>query len=112
DIDTIQSNYYKAVNSEWLNGTWTSSLTPLYNEFTRIQIEINEQLQSDFEKMASGDIEPDTEDMKEFIKLYQKAFDFSIRNSESVSASRKILNEITTINSFRELANISKDWVL
>ncbi|HEM5553778.1 hypothetical protein HO878_10535 [Streptococcus suis] len=39
---TIQTNFYQAINKDWLNGGWLSSGTPFYNEFTRLQMEVDE----------------------------------------------------------------------
>lgn len=109
---TVQSNFYQTINKDWLNGGWISSGSPFYNEFTRIQIEVDEQLRSDFEKMASGVIEPQTEDQIEFIKLYKKGLDFAARGTDGVTTARTILDEMTVVDSFATLAPISQEWLL
>ncbi|HEM3174282.1 TPA: M13 family metallopeptidase [Streptococcus suis] len=108
---TIQTNFYQAINKDWLNGGWLSSGTPFYNEFTRLQMEVDEQLKSDFDKMVAGQLEPQSEDLVEFIKLYQQGLDFTKREEDGVRVARMILDEMMGITSFSELKSLSQDWI-
>ncbi|MGQ7427494.1 hypothetical protein ACTGWY_10625, partial [Streptococcus suis] len=100
-----------AINRDWLNGGWLSSGTPFYNEFTRLQMEVDEQLKLDFDKMVAGQLEPQSEDLVEFIKLYQQGLDFAKREEDGVRVARMILDEMMGITSFSELKSLSQDWI-
>lgn len=108
----FQSNFYMTVNKEWLNGVWISPSMPGYNEFTRLQIENNDILRQDIEKLVSGEIEATTSDQIEFIKLYKKGFNYSARREDGIDSSLPYLEEMKAIRSFDELQRNLENWIM
>lgn len=109
---TIQTNFYQTINKEWLNGSWVSSALPGYNEFTRLQMAINDQLLADLQTMADGQLATTTPDQAEFVKLYKKGFDVQTRRADGVESVKPLLDEMTAVQSFDELLAASQDWII
>ncbi|MGQ7425494.1 hypothetical protein ACTGVR_13835, partial [Streptococcus suis] len=63
------------------------------------------------DKMVAGQLEPQSEDLVEIIKLYQQGLDFTKREEDGVRVARMILDEMMGITSFSELKSLSQDWI-
>ncbi|MDR0921651.1 MAG: M13 family peptidase [Lactobacillales bacterium] len=108
----IQDDLYEAVNGEWIASAEIPADKPATGGFNQLVEENEKLLLDDFAPMLSGEIEAPTNDLKEFIKFYKKASDFTTRNAEGVEPIRRYLKKIEDLKSFDDFKADLAEWIL
>lgn len=107
--ELIKSDFYKAVNGEWLEKAQIPGDKPSISAFLELHLEI-EELLMDLTKKWSDNPKDLNDNMKKYIKLYQMTTDFDQREKLGAKPFDKILNQIKELKSLDDLAASFKDF--
>ncbi|MFA7055820.1 MAG: hypothetical protein WC134_04765, partial [Acholeplasmataceae bacterium] len=100
--EQIKTNYYEAVNGEWLENAVIPGDQPSISAFLELHLGIEKTLMdltSTWEKDQTGL----NDNLKKFIKLYQMTKDFDKRNELGTKPFQVILDKINKLNSLKDL---------
>ncbi|MDX9691868.1 MAG: hypothetical protein RBT45_05370, partial [Acholeplasmataceae bacterium] len=100
--ELIKTNYYEAVNGQWLDQASIPSDTPSMSAFYELHLGIEEtlkELTAKWEKDQTGL----NDNLKKFIKLYQMTKDFDKRNALGTKPFEVVLNKIKSLNDLNDL---------
>lgn len=100
--EQIKTNYYEAVNGEWLENAVIPGDQPSISAFLELHLDIEKTLMdltSTWEKDQTGL----NDNLKKFIKLYQMTKDFDKRNELGTKPFQVILDKINKLNSLKDL---------
>jgi putative endopeptidase len=109
--ELIKSNFYEAVNSEWLEKAVIPDDQPSVSTFLELNLGIEKtlmKLTSKWEKDQSGL----NDNLKKFIKLYKMTKDFDKRNELGTKPFEIILNKINQLNNLKDLEAAYNDFTL
>jgi putative endopeptidase len=109
--ELIKSNFYEAVNGEWLEKAVIPGDQPSVSAFLELHLGIEKtlmKLTSKWEKDPSSL----NDNLKKFIKLYKMTKDFDKRNELGTKPFELILNKINKLNSLKDLEAAYYDFTL
>ena len=106
---SIKDDFYDAVNGEWLATAEIPSDHSSTGGFMDLVDDVDENLMKDFAEMRSGAKEPNTPELKEFIKFYEIAADFKKRDEDGVKPLLPYLKQIEDLKSWDDVnANLKE----
>jgi len=109
--EQIKTNFYEAVNGEWMEKAVIPSDQPVVSAFLELHLGIEKTLMdltSEWEK----DQEKLNENLKKYIKFYQMTKDFDKRNELGSKPFEVILNKIQQLNNLKDLDNVFEELIL
>lgn len=99
----IQDDLYEAVNADWLKKAKIRADMPSTSSFTDLYLSIEDDMRSDTEDFAAGKKET-PEYLKNFVKLYQLANDWSAREKDAKDQIKSLLNRLEKVESFADFS--------
>ena len=109
--ELIKSNFYKAVNDDWLETAEIPGDQPSVSAFLELNLGIEKTLMdltSKWEKDQTGL----NDALKQYLKLYQMTKDFDKRNALGTKPFEMILDRIRALNTLQDLESVFKDLTL
>lgn len=104
---TVASNFYQAVNKDWLLKTKIPADSPSIDNFYTLDEDIKGKLKKDIKNLGEGKESSDITGMSEFITFYKAASDYKQREKDGLEPLKPYLKEIEDIKDLNDLANKS-----
>ena len=104
---TVASNFYQAVNKDWLLKTKIPADSPSIDNFYTLNEDIKGKLKKDIKNLGEGKETSDITGMSEFITFYKAASDYKQREKDGLEPLKPYLKEIEDIKDLNDLANKS-----
>ena len=104
---TIASNFYQAVNKEWLLKAKIPVDSPSIDSFYTLDEDVKGKLKKDIKNLGEGKETSDITGMSEFITFYKAASDYKQREKDGLEPLKPYLKEIEDIKDLNDLANKS-----
>ena len=104
---TVASNFYQAVNKDWLLKTKIPADSPSIDNFYTLDEDIKGKLKKDIKNLVEGKETSDITGMSEFITFYKAASDYKQREKDGLEPLKPYLKEIEDIKDLNDLASKS-----
>ena len=104
---TVTSNFYQAVNKDWLLKTKIPADSPSIDNFYTLDEDIKGKLKKDIKNLGEGKETSDITGMSEFITFYKAASDYKQREKDGLEPLKPYLKEIEEIKDLNDLASKS-----
>ena len=104
---TVASNFYQAVNKEWLLKAKIPADSPSIDNFYTLGEDIKGKLKKDIKNLGEGKETSDITGMSEFITFYKAASDYKQREKDGLEPLKPYLKEIEDIKDLNDLASKS-----
>lgn len=104
---TVASNFYQAVNKDWLLKTKIPADSPSIDNFYTLDEDIKGKLKKDIKYLGEGKETSDITGMSEFITFYKAASDYKQREKDGLEPLKPYLKEIEDIKDLNDLASKS-----
>lgn len=104
---TVASNFYQAVNKDWLLKTKIPVDSPSIDSFYTLDEDVKGKLKKDIKNLGEGKETSDITGMSEFITFYKAASDYKQREKDGLEPLKPYLKEIEDIKDLNDLANKS-----
>lgn len=104
---TVASNFYQAVNKDWLLKTKIPADSPSIDNFYTLDEDIKGKLKKDIKNLGEGKETSDITGMSEFITFYKAASDYKQREKDGLEPLKPYLKEIEDIKDLNDLASKS-----
>ena len=104
---TVASNFYQAVNKDWLLKTKIPADSPSIDNFYTLDEDIKGKLKKDIKNLGEGKETSDITGMSEFITFYKAASDYKQREIDGLEPLKPYLKEIEDIKDLNDLASKS-----
>lgn len=104
---TIASNFYQAVNKEWLLKAKIPVDSPSIDSFYTLDEDVKGKLKKDIKNLGEGKESSDITGMSEFITFYKAASNYKQREKDGLEPLKPYLKEIEDIKDLNDLANKS-----
>lgn len=104
---TVASNFYQAVNKEWLLKAKIPVDSPSIDSFYTLDEDVKGNLKKDIKNLGEGKESSDITGMSEFITFYKAASDYKQREKDGLEPLKPYLKEIEDIKDLNDLANKS-----
>lgn len=104
---TVASNFYQAVNKEWLLKAKIPVDSPSIDSFYTLDEDVKGKLKKDIKNLGEGKESSDITGMSEFITFYKTASDYKQREKDGLEPLKPYLKEIEDIKDLNDLANKS-----
>lgn len=104
---TVASNFYQAVNKDWLLKTKIPADSPTIDNFYTLDEDIKGKLKKDIKNLGEGKESSDITGMSEFITFYKAASDYKQREKDGLEPLKPYLKEIEDIKDLNDLASKS-----
>ena len=104
---TVASNFYQAVNKEWLLKAKIPVDSPSIDNFYTLDEDIKGKLKKDIKNLGEGKETSDITGMSEFITFYKAASDYKQREKDGLEPLKPYLKEIEDIKDVNDLASKS-----
>lgn len=104
---TVASNFYQAVNKDWLLKAKIPADSPTIDNFYTLDEDIKGKLKKDIKNLGEGKETSDITGMSEFITFYKAASDYNQREKDGLEPLKPYLKEIEDIKDLNDLANKS-----
>ena len=104
---TVASNFYQAVNKDWLLKTKIPADSPSIDNFYTLDEDIKGKLKKDIKNLGEGKETSDITGMSEFITFYKAASDYKQREKDGLEPLKPYLKEIEDIKVLNDLASKS-----
>lgn len=104
---TVASNFYQAVNKDWLLKTKIPADSPSIDNFYTLDEDVKGKLKKDIKNLGEGKETSDITGMSEFITFYKAASDYKQREKDGLEPLKPYLKEIEDIKDLNDLANKS-----
>lgn len=101
---TVSSNYYQAINKDWLTQAEIPADQPSVNDFYLLSEDIKTKFSKDLENLASGKESSDLLGMSEFQEFYQLATDYEAREKAGIEPIKPFLKDIENLKSLDDLS--------
>lgn len=109
--EQIKTNFYDAVNGEWLKQAIIPGDQPSISAFLELHLGIEKTLM-DLTSKWEQDPKKLNDNLKKFIKLYQMTKDFDKRNELGTKPFEVVLNKINKLNALKDLDQAFVDLTL
>ena len=104
---TVASNFYQAVNKDWLLKTKIPADSPSIDNFYTLDEDIKGKLKKDIKNLGEGKETSDITGMSEFITFYKAASDYKQREIDGLEPLKPYVKEIEDIKDLNDLASKS-----
>lgn len=104
---TVASNFYQAVNKEWLLKAKIPVDSPSIDSFYTLDEDVKGKLKKDIKNLGEGKETSDITGMSEFITFYKAASNYKQREKDGLEPLKPYLKEIEDIKDLNDLANKS-----
>ena len=104
---TVASNFYQAVNKDWLLKAKIPADSPTIDNFYTLDEDIKGKLKKDIKNLGEGKETSDITGMSEFITFYKAASDYKQREKDGLEPLKPYLKEIEDIKDLNDLASKS-----
>ena len=104
---TVASNFYQAVNKDWLLKTKIPADSPSIDNFYTLDEDIKGKLKKDIKNLGEGKETSDITGMSEFITFYKAASNYKQREKDGLEPIKPYLKEIEDIKDVNDLASKS-----
>ena len=104
---TVASNFYQAVNKDWLLKTKIPADSPSIDNFYTLDEDVKGKLKKDIKNLGEGKESSDITGMSEFITFYKAASDYKQREKDGLEPLKPYLKEIEDIKDLNDWANKS-----
>ena len=104
---TVTSNFYQAVNKDWLLKTKIPADSPSIDNFYTLGEDIKGKLKKDIKNLGEGKETSDITGMSEFITFYKAASNYKQREKDGLEPLKPYLKEIEEIKDLNDLASKS-----
>ncbi|MEZ7538133.1 MAG: M13 family metallopeptidase [Streptococcus salivarius] len=104
---TVASNFYQAVNKDWLLKTKIPADSPSIDNFYTLGEDIKGKLKKDIKNLGEGKETSDITGMSEFITFYKAASNYKQREKDGLEPLKPYLKEIEEIKDLNDLASKS-----
>ena len=104
---TVASNFYQAVNKDWLLKTKIPADSPSIDNFYTLDEDIKGKLKKDIKNLGEGKETSDITGMSEFITFYKAASNYKQREKDGLEPLKPYLKEIEDIKDLNDLASKS-----
>ena len=104
---TVASNFYQAVNKDWLLKTKIPADSPSIDNFYTLGEDIKGKLKKDIKNLGEGKETSDITGMSEFITFYKAASNYKQREKDGLEPLKPYLKEIEDIKDVNDLASKS-----
>lgn len=104
---TVASNFYQAINKEWLLKAKIPVDSPSIDSFYTLDEDVKGKLKKDIKNLGEGKESSDITGMSEFITFYKAASDYKQREKDGLEPLKPYLKEIEDIKDLHDLANKS-----
>ena len=104
---TVASNFYQAVNKDWLLKTKIPADSPSIDNFYTLDEDVKGKLKKDIKNLGEGKESSDITGMSEFITFYKAASDYKQREKDGLEPLKPYLKEIEDIKDLNDLASKS-----
>ena len=104
---TVASNFYQAVNKDWLLKAKIPVDSPSIDSFYTLDEDVKGKLKKDIKNLGEGKESSDITGMSEFITFYKAASDYKQREKDGLEPLKPYLKEIEDIKDLNDLANKS-----
>ena len=104
---TVASNFYQAVNKDWLLKTKIPADSPSIDNFYTLDEDIKGKLKKDIKNLGEGKETSDITGMSEFITFYKAASNYKQREKDGLEPLKPYLKEIEEIKDLNDLASKS-----
>ena len=104
---TVASNFYQAVNKEWLLKAKIPVDSPSIDSFYTLDEDVKGKLKKDIKNLGEGKESSDITGMSEFITFYKAASDYKQREKDGLEPLKPYLKEIEDIKDLNDLASKS-----
>ncbi|WP_455461417.1 M13 family metallopeptidase [Streptococcus salivarius] len=104
---TVASNFYQAVNKDWLLRAKIPADSPTIDNFYTLNEDIKGKLKKDIKNLGEGKETSDITGMSEFITFYKAASDYKQREKDGLEPLKPYLKEIEDIKDLNDLASKS-----
>ncbi len=104
---TVASNFYQAVNKDWLLKTKIPADSPSIDNFYTLDEDVKGKLKKDIKNLGEGKESSDITGMSEFITFYKAASNYKQREKDGLEPLKPYLKEIEDIKDLNDLANKS-----
>ena len=104
---TVTSNFYQAVNKDWLLKTKIPADSPSIDNFYTLDEDIKGKLKKDIKNLGEGKETSDITGMSEFITFYKAASNYKQREKDGLEPLKPYLKEIEEIKDLNDLASKS-----
>ena len=104
---TVASNFYQAVNKDWLLKAKIPADSPSIDSFYTLDEDVKGKLKKDIKNLGEGKETSDITGMSEFITFYKAASDYKQREKDGLEPLKPYLKEIEDIKDLNDLASKS-----
>ena len=104
---TVASNFYQAVNKDWLLKAKIPADSPSIDNFYTLGEDIKGKLKKDIKNLGEGKETSDITGMSEFITFYKAASNYKQREKDGLEPIKPYLKEIENIKYLNDLASKS-----
>ena len=104
---TVASNFYQAVNKDWLLKAKIPADSPSIDNFYTLDEDIKGKLKKDIKNLGEGKETSDITGMSEFITFYKAASNYKQREKDGLEPIKPYLKEIENIKDLNDLASKS-----
>ena len=104
---TVASNFYQAVNKDWLLKAKIPADSPSIDNFYTLDEDIKGKLKKDIKNLGEGKETSDITGMSEFITFYKAASNYKQREKDGLEPLKPYLKEIEDIKDLNDLASKS-----
>ena len=104
---TVASNFYQAVNKDWLLKAKIPADSPTIDNFYTLGEDIKGKLKKDIKNLGEGKETSDITGMSEFITFYKAASNYKQREKDGLEPLKPYLKEIEDIKDLNDLASKS-----
>ena len=104
---TVASNFYQAVNKDWLLKTKIPADSPSIDNFYTLGEDVKGKLKKDIKNLGEGKESSDITGMSEFNTFYKAASDYKQREKDGLEPLKPYLKEIEDIKDLNDLASKS-----
>ena len=104
---TVASNFYQAVNKDWLLKAKIPADSPSIDNFYTLDEDIKGKLKKDIKNLGEGKETSDITGMSEFITFYKAASNYKQREKDGLEPLKPYLKEIEDIKDVNDLASKS-----
>lgn len=113
-VETVrqEDDFYEAVNGAWFAKNEIPPDRVSIGGFMDLTYEVQDLLIADFTAMLSGEAEPDTPEMAEFLKYYTMATDYEARNAQGADPLAPYLTRIEVLENLADYGAVLDEWVL
>lgn len=104
---TVASNFYQAVNKDWLLKAKIPADSPSIDNFYTLDEDIKGKLKKDIKNLGEGKETSDITGMSEFITFYKAASNYKQREKDGLEPLKPYLKEIEDIKDVNDLSSKS-----